>query len=423
MRGLVIDGGERLVGEVRVSGSKNAALPAMAAALLVAGPCQLANVPQLNDVETMQMLLETLGAHVRWVEEGALEVDASDADGVTAPYELVKTMRASILILGPLLARMGRAVVSLPGGCAIGARPVDLHLKGLEALGAEISLEHGYIEARGSRLHGARLYLEKSTVTGTENLMMAAATADGTTVIENAASEPEVVLLGELLCAMGANIQGLGTKVLTIEGVDELYPADYEIIPDRIEAGTLMVATGLTGGNVLLKDCRVDHLGAVVEKLEEVGLEIIVEDDREVRVVGNHAIRSADVKTHPYPGFPTDMQAQFMALMTLANGLSVISETIFENRFMHVSELMRMGADIRVQGNAAIVKGVPKLDGAPVMATDLRASASLVVAGLAAHGTTKVSRSYHLDRGYENLAEKLASLGARIKKADLDETI
>jgi len=423
MKGLVIEGGERLIGEVKVSGSKNATLPAMAAALLVAGPCRLRNVPGLNDVETLRTLLETLGASVEWLGEGVLEVDTSDAEGITAPYELVNTMRASILILGPLLVRMGRAVVSLPGGCAIGARPVDLHLRGLEALGAEITLDHGYIEARASRLHGARLYMEKSTVTGTENLMMAAARADGTTVIENAASEPEVVLLGELLCDMGADIQGLGTKILTIRGVSELHPVEYEIIPDRIEAGTLMVAAGLTGGNVLLRKCRLDHLGAVVEKLEEVGLEVIVQGDHEVRVIGNHAMRSADVKTNPYPGFPTDMQAQFIALMTLANGLSVISETIFENRFMHVSELMRMGADIRVQGNTAIVKGVPNLDGAPVMATDLRASASLVVAGLAAHGRTVISRSYHLDRGYENLEGKLASLGARIKKADLDESV
>ena len=400
-----------------------AALPAMAAALLVDGKSLFTNVPELKDVETLWTLLELLGAKLRWKGKGQLEVDASQINAVTAPYELVKTMRASILLLGPLLARMGEADVSQPGGCAIGARPVDLHLKGLQELGAEIELAHGYIRAHCKRLKAAQIHLELSTVTGTENLMMAAAAAEGTTVIENAACEPEVVSLAEILIAMGAKIEGAGTKVLAIKGTNELRPVQYRILPDRIEAGTLMVAAGITGGNILVKECSLDHTEAVVEKLREVGIEIVAQGRKQVRVVGTRPIRSADVKTLPYPGFPTDMQAQFMALMALANGLSVISESIFENRFMHVSELNRMGADIRIEGSSAIVKGVKKLSGAPVMATDLRASASLVLAGLAAEGSTVISRSYHLDRGYEDLAGKLASLGANIKKVDLDESI
>jgi len=409
------------MGEVTVSGAKNAALPAMAAALLVEGTCKFTNVPHLRDVETLRALLENLGARTNWRGRGELEVGTPSIEGVTAPYELVKTMRASILVLGPLLARMGEAVVSIPGGCAIGARPVDLHIKGLEQLGAQIELEHGYIKARAPRLKGGQIYLDIPTVTGTENLMMAAVNAQGTTVIENAACEPEVEELAQILKEMGAQIEGAGTKVVTIRGVERLRPVAYSIMPDRIEAGTLMVAAGITGGNILIKGCRLEHMEAVVGKLREVGMDISPLGERRVRVVGDHRIRSADVKTLPYPGFPTDMQAQFMALMILANGLSVISETIFENRFMHVSELRRMGADIRVQGATAIVNGVPRLSGAPVMATDLRASASLVLAGLAAEGTTVVSRPYHLERGYEDLEGKLGALGAKVRKVDLDE--
>ena len=423
MKGIVIEGGERLVGEVRVSGAKNAALPAMAAALLVEGTSTFANCPRLRDVDTMQVLLENLGARLRRKGESELEVDTSGITGIVAPYDLVKTMRASILILGPLLARMGEAEVSLPGGCAIGARPVDLHLKGLEQLGAQIELEHGYIKARAKRLTGGQIYLDIPTVTGTENLMMAAALAEGTTIIKNAACEPEVQELAHVLSAMGAEIEGAGTAVLTIQGVDRLQPVRYAIMPDRIEAGTLMVAAGLTRGNILIKGCRLEQMEAVVGKLQEVGIEITPQKKGEVRVVGDRRVRSADVKTLPYPGFPTDMQAQFMALMTVANGISAISETIFENRFMHVSELTRMAADIRVQGSTAIVSGVPRLSGAPVMATDLRASASLVLAGLAAEGQTVISRAYHLERGYDDLVGKLGSLGAIVREVDLDEDV
>jgi UDP-N-acetylglucosamine 1-carboxyvinyltransferase len=421
MKGIVIEGGERLVGEVRVGGAKNAALPALAAALLVEGACTFTNCPRLRDVDTFQALLENLGARLRWEGKGELRVDTSRIEGVTAPYDLVKTMRASVLVLGPLLARMGEAVVSLPGGCAIGARPVNLHLKGLEQLGAQIELEHGYIKARAPRLKGARIYLDIPTVTGTENLMMAAALAEGATVIENAACEPEVEELAHILTAMGAEIEGAGTTVMTIRGAEQLQPIQYSIMPDRIEAGTLMVAAGITRGNVLLKGGRLEHMEAVVGKLREVGIEITPLEEGGVRVVGDRKVRSVDVKTLPYPGFPTDMQAQFMALMAVANGLSAVTETIFENRFMHVSELKRMAADIRVQGSTAIVTGVPHLSGAPVMATDLRASASLVLAGLAAEGQTVISRSYHLERGYEDLVGKLAAMGALVREVDLDE--
>jgi UDP-N-acetylglucosamine 1-carboxyvinyltransferase len=424
MKGIAIDGGERLVGEVQVSGAKNAALPALAAALLVEGPCTFTNCPRLRDVDTFKALLENLGARLQWQGQGEIEVDTSGISGVIAPYELVKTMRASVLILGPLLARRGEAMVSLPGGCAIGARPVDLHLKGLMQLGAEIELEHGYIKARAKRLTGAEIYLDIPTVTGTENLMMAAVTAEGTTVIENAACEPEVEELAAILTAMGAEIKGAGTAALTIQGVKRLRPITYAVMPDRIEAATLMVAAGITRGNILIKGCRLEHMEAVVAKLRDVGIEISpVKGGKagEVRVVGDNRVRSADIKTLPYPGFPTDMQAQFMALMTVANGLSAISENIFENRFMHVSELKRMAADIRVQGSTAVVTGVPRLSGAPVMATDLRASASLVLAGLAAEGTTVISRAYHLERGYDDLVGKLAALGAFVKEVDLDE--
>ena len=410
-----------MMGEVLVSGAKNAALPALAAALLVEGTCTITNCPHLRDVDTFKTLLENLGVRLQYKRRGEVQVDTSSVTGITAPYELVKTMRASILILGPLLARRGEAVVSLPGGCAIGARPVDLHLKGLEQLGAEIELDHGYIKARARRLTGAQIYLDIPTVTGTENLLMAAAVAKGDTTIENAAREPEVRELAHILTAMGAEIEGVGTTVLNIKGVERLQPVQYAIMPDRIEAATLMVAAGITGGNVLIKGSRLEDMEAIVSKLREVGLEISPMKEGEVRVVGNTRVKSADVKTLPYPGFPTDMQAQFMALMTVANGISAISETIFENRFMHVSELKRMAADIRVQGSTAIVTGIPRLSGAPVMATDLRASASLVLAGLAAEGKTVIARAYHLERGYEDLAGKLAALGATIREVDLDE--
>jgi UDP-N-acetylglucosamine 1-carboxyvinyltransferase len=421
MKGIVIEGGERLVGEVQVSGAKNAALPVLAAALLVEGTSIFSNCPRLRDVATFQVLLETLGVRLEWNGKSELQVDTSGITGASAPYDLVKTMRASILILGPLLARVGEAVVSLPGGCAIGARPVNLHLKGLEQLGAQIELEHGYIKARAKRLRGNQLYLDIPTVTGTENLMMAAALADGTTVIENAACEPEVEDLAQVLTDMGAEIEGAGTAVLIIRGVEHMHPVRYDVMPDRIEAATLMVAAGITRGNILIKGCRLEHLEAVVAKLREVGMEISSSAAGEVRAVGASRVRSTDVKTLPYPGFPTDMQAQVMALMTVANGLSAITETIFENRFMHVSELNRMGADIRVQGPTAIVTGVPQLSGAPVMATDLRASASLVLAGLAAEGETVISRAYHLERGYEDLVGKLAALGATVQEVDLDD--
>jgi UDP-N-acetylglucosamine 1-carboxyvinyltransferase len=421
MKGIVIEGGERLVGEARVSGSKNAALPALAASLLVEGACTFTNCPRLRDVDTFQALLENLGARLQWKATGELEVDTSGIMGVVAPYDLVKTMRASILVLGPLLARMGETEVSLPGGCAIGARPVDLHLKGLEHLGAEIELEHGYIKARAKKLTGAPICLDIPTVTGTENLMMAAVLAEGTTVIENAACEPEVKDLAQILLAMGAEIEGAGTAVLTIRGVKHVRPIQYAVMPDRIEAGTLMIAAGLTRGNVLIKGCQLEHLEAVVGKLREVGIEISPVQEDGVRVVGDSRVRSADIKTLPYPGFPTDMQAQFMTLMSVASGISAISETIFENRFMHVSELKRMAADIRVQGSTAIVTGVPRLSGAQVMATDLRASASLVLAGLAAEGQTVISRAYHLERGYDNLVGKLGALGAVVREVDLDE--
>ncbi|HEX15944.1 MAG: UDP-N-acetylglucosamine 1-carboxyvinyltransferase [Deltaproteobacteria bacterium] len=423
MRAYLIEGGERLVGEVRVSGAKNAALPLMAASILVEGPMVLENVPHLRDVDTFSKLLDGLGVKVRWQDKGVMELDASRVADFTAPYELVKTMRASILVLGPLLARMGEARVSLPGGCAIGARPIDLHLKGLEQMGAEIRLEHGYIHARAKKLKGTRIYLDIPTVTGTENLLMAAVVAEGETVIENAAREPEVVELAEVLKKMGVEIEGEGSGVIKVRGSEGLRPVRHRIIPDRIEAGTLMVAAAITRGNVLLKEVRLDHLEAVVEKLRQTGVEIRPQGDGAVRVIGPQHIRSADVRTHPYPGFPTDMQAQFMALMSVAKGLSVITETIFENRFLHVSELRRMGADIRIQGPNAIVQGVPYLSGAPVMATDLRASASLVLAGLAAEGETLVSRIYHLERGYENFAEKLSSLGAKVVEVDVDEAL
>ncbi len=411
---IIIRGGERLIGEVEVSGSKNATLPIFAASLLAEGKNRFHNVPNLKDVQTITKVLKNLGVKV-WEEGELYRIDATEASNHEAPYDLVKTMRASILVLGPLVARMKRATVSLPGGCAIGARPINLHLMGLEAMGAKIELHRGYIEAKADRLKGAEISFDIPTVTGTENLMMAATLAKGKTILQNAAMEPEVVDLANVLIKMGAKINGAGTRLIEIEGVESLQAAEHSIIPDRIEAGTLMVAAGLTRGNIKILHCPLQQMEAVVSKLRESGMEID-SDGEGVRVVGNRRIRSVDVKTQPYPGFPTDMQAQFMVLMSLAKGLSVISETIFENRFIHVSELRRMGANIRIQGDAAIMQGVETLGGARVMATDLRASASLILAGLAAEGVTEVSRVYHLDRGYEGLDRKLAKLGANIKR-------
>jgi len=411
---IVIKGGERLIGEVGVSGSKNAALPMFAASLLAGGVTRLNNVPDLRDVQTIGRVLSNLGVHVSKDGE-TYRIDATAVTHHEAPYDLVKTMRASILVLGPLLARIRKATVSLPGGCAIGARPINLHLMGLEALGAKIDLQHGYVQAKTEGLKGATITFDTPTVTGTENLMMAATLAKGKTTLYHAAIEPEVVDLANALNLMGARIRGMGTSIIEIEGVKSLQAGEHSIAPDRIEAGTLMIAAGLTRGNIKILRCPLQHMEAVVKKLREAGMEIEEEGDR-VNVIGNKKIRSVDVKTSPYPGFPTDMQAQFMVLMSLARGLSVICETIFENRFIHVSELRRMGADIRIQGNSALIQGRDHLSGAPVMATDLRASASLVLAGLAADGLTEISRVYHLDRGYEGLDKKLAHLGANIKR-------
>ncbi|HBT84017.1 MAG TPA: UDP-N-acetylglucosamine 1-carboxyvinyltransferase [Desulfuromonas sp.] len=411
---LIIHGGKRLSGEVSISGSKNASLPIFCATLLAAGVYEIDNVPFLRDINTTIKLLESLGAQV----EGRghlVKVDTRGVDQVEATYDLVKTMRASVLVLGPLLARYGRARVSLPGGCAIGARPINLHLKGLAALGAEIRLEHGYVEAEAKQLHGARIYFDVSTVGGTEHLMMAAALAKGETILENAAREPEIPELATFLTKMGARIEGAGTDTIRIIGVDELQPCCHEVMPDRIEAGTFMIAAAITGGDIRLRNMRLDHLDAVAFKLQDAGVEVSSRDNL-VQVRGTGAIRPVNIKTRPYPGFPTDMQAQFMTLMCLAQGASVISENIFENRFMHVSELLRFGADIVTEGNSATVKGVQKLSGAPVMATDLRASASLILAGLAADNTSEISRIYHLDRGYERIEEKLKGLGADIER-------
>jgi UDP-N-acetylglucosamine 1-carboxyvinyltransferase len=412
---MIVEGGCRLQGEVQISGAKNAALPILASSLLAEGASTYRNVPQLQDVKSILRLLERLGAKIEKPDDQSVVVDAAGLNCYEAPYELVRRMRASILVLGPLVARLRRAAVSLPGGCAIGARPINLHLKGLARLGASIDLQHGYVHATAGRLHGADIYFDTVTVTGTENLMMAAALAEGTTVLRNAAREPEVAALAEVLNRMGARIEGAGTAVITIEGVSKLSPVDCTIIADRIEAGTFMVAAALTGGDVTLRACEPAHLGALIHKLELTGAVIDV-SRRTIRVRGPERIGSVDIQTMPYPGFPTDMQAQFMVLMTIADGVSMIAETIFENRFIHVSELRRMRADIRVSGNTAMVKGVPQLSGAPVMATDLRASASLVLAGLVAEGKTEVRRVYHLDRGYENLDYKFTRLGAAIRR-------
>lgn len=412
MEKICIEGGSRLEGRVTISGAKNAALPIIVSSLLTDGWNSFDNVPGLRDITTITRLLMDLGVRV---EAGGdlLRIDAGGLNNHEAPYDLVRTMRASVLVLGPLLARLGRARVSLPGGCAIGARPINLHLKGLEDLGASISLERGYIEAKANALKGADIYFDVVTVTGTENLMMAAVLAEGVTTLRNAAREPEVVALADVLNKMGARISGAGTPVITITGVDRLAPTSATIIPDRIETGTFMIAAAVTRGDITIVGCEPNHVRALINKLKQAG--VTVEEKAEgLRVIGQEDISSVDIKTLPYPGFPTDMQAQFMVLMCLANGLSVISETIFENRFIHVSELQRMGADITVSGNSAVVKGGKGLTGAPVMATDLRASASLILAGLSAPGTTEVSRVYHIDRGYERIEKKLAGLGGRL---------
>ncbi len=419
MDSIVINGGHRLMGKVQVSGAKNAALPILAASLLAEGTSTFHNVPELADIATMGKLLRSMGCAVdRGMGEDADEVrvtvPAAEVEPI-APYELVKTMRASVLVLGPLLARYGKARVSLPGGCAIGARPIDQHLKGLEQLGATISLEHGYVQARAPGLRGARFTFDVVSVTGTENLMMAAALARGTTVLENAAREPEVEDLAEALSTMGAKIQGAGTDRIEIEGVSELRPARHRVIPDRIEAGTFLVAAAITGGDVVVEGCIPAHLEVVIEKLREAGAQID-EVPGGVRVRAPERLRAVDLRTQPFPGFPTDMQAQLMVAMATAQGSSVITENVFENRFMHVQELSRMGASIAVDGKTAVVKGVEALSGAPVMATDLRASASLILAGLRATGVTTVQRVYHLDRGYQRIEQKLRALGADIQR-------
>jgi UDP-N-acetylglucosamine 1-carboxyvinyltransferase len=412
---MVIEGGHRLEGEVSVSGAKNAALPLLAASLLTGEELRLENVPELGDVRTMVHLLRRMGARAESPQPHTFSLQAQELTATEAPYELVKTMRASVLVLGPLVGRFGRARVSLPGGCSIGSRPINLHLMGLAKMGAEIELRHGYVEARCKRLKGAWIFLETPSVTGTENLMMAASLAEGETVLENAAREPEVCDLADLLVSMGARIEGAGSERIRIEGVKELKGGSHRIIPDRIEAGTLMVAAGITRGDVLIREAKAEHMQVMMEKLVEAGMDIRLEA-KGIRASMEDRPRPVNVKTLPYPGFPTDMQAQIMALVSLARGRSIISETVFENRFMHVNELNRMGAQIQVEGNTALVVGTSELSGAPVMATDLRASASLVLAGLAAKGSTCISRIYHLDRGYEAMERKLASLGAVIQR-------
>ena len=411
---MIINGGQRLEGKVHISGAKNAALPILIASILTDDWNTFYNVPDLWDIRTITRLLTDLGVHFKQ-DNSALKADAGGLNNFEASYELVRTMRASVLVLGPLLARLKRARVSLPGGCAIGARPINLHIKGLQQMGASITLDHGYVDARADQLKGSDIYLDIVTVTGTENLMMAAVLAEGMTILRNAAREPEIVALAEALNQMGARIEGAGSPVITITGVKKLRPISYTIIPDRIETGTFLIAAALTQGDVEILDCNPAHLEAVIYKLRQGGV-MIEKGTRSLHVNGPKRIQSVDIKTLPYPGFPTDMQAQFMVLMSMSQGLSVITETIFENRFIHVSELQRMGADITVSGNSAVVRGIRQLSGAPVMATDLRASASLILAGLAADGTTEVSRVYHLDRGYEQIEEKLSALGARIER-------
>ena len=412
---LLIQGGTALTGEVAISGAKNAALPILCASLLTADPLHFTNVPHLNDISTMLRLLGDMGIKVTMDGVDGMVLDGAGLNNPVASYEMVKTMRASILVLGPLVARCGEARVSLPGGCAIGARPVDQHIKGLQAMGAEIKVEQGYVHAKAKRLKGARICTDMVTVTGTENLMMAACLAEGETIIENAAREPEVVDLANCLVSMGARISGAGTDVIRIQGVEKLHGATHAIMPDRIETGTYLCAAAATGGDVRLLKTSAAYLDTVVDKLMDAGCEITVERDA-IRLQAPPRLKAVSLRTAPYPAFPTDMQAQFMAINCIADGVATIRETIFENRFMHVSELARLGADIQIEGNNAIVRGVDRLEGASVMATDLRASASLVIAGLVAQGETLIDRIYHLDRGYERIEEKLARLGAKVKR-------
>ena len=413
---LIITGGRTLSGEIRISGAKNAALPIIVATLLADEPVTVCNIPHLNDITTTMELLGRMGVSITMGEKMDVEVDSSTISNFAAPYELVKTMRASILVLGPLLARYGRAEVSLPGGCAIGSRPVNLHIHGLELMGAEITVEAGYIKAKSKRLHGAKIMMDLVTVTGTENLMMAATLADGVTIIENAAREPEVVDLANCLISMGAKISGAGTDVITIEGVERLHGTRYSVLPDRIETGTYLVAAAITGGSVKLKNTSPKHCDAITAKLEEAGARIETGEDWISLDMQGRSPQAVDIRTAPYPAFPTDMQAQFCALNAVAKGTGIITETVFENRFMHIQELQRMGADLALNGNSVVCNGVDKLTGAPVMATDLRASASLVLAGLVADGDTAVDRIYHIDRGYECIEEKLQQLGAQIRR-------
>ncbi len=412
---IQIIGGRKLEGKVTISGAKNAALPLIASAILVDGTCEFHNVPHLMDIESIKRLLEDLGATCS-LDEHVMTVDGSGIHKIEAEYDLVRKMRASILVLGPLVARFGHAKVSMPGGCAIGARPVNMHLSGLEALGADIHIDHGYIEARADKLTGSEIYFDNPTVTGTENLMMAAVLATGQTVLRNAAREPEIICLADALNEMGARISGAGSPIITIDGVDKLLPATVTVIPDRIETGTFMVAAAATQGDVCILGGNPEHIGGVSSKLKAAGARIDTQPG-EIRVRGGETVQSVDIQTLPYPGFPTDMQAQFMALMSTARGSSMIHESIFENRFIHANELMRMGADISLpKVNLAVVRGVPELQAAPVMASDLRASASLVIAGLMAKGTTVISRVYHMDRGYEAMEDKFSALGANIRR-------
>ncbi len=414
MQKLAIQGGNRLNGEVRISGAKNAALPILCASLLTRDSLQLGNVPDLNDVATMRKLLQQMGVKIE-LSGGEIVLSAANIDKLEAPYDMVKTMRAAILVLGPLVARFGDARVSLPGGCAIGSRPVDLHIKGLQAMGAEIHIEHGYIHAQAKRLKGARIFFDLVSVTGTENLMMAAVLADGVTVLENAAREPEVVDMAHCLIAMGAKIEGAGSDTISITGVDRLHGASHRIMPDRIESGTFLVAAAAAGGDITLTDARADILENVLEKLQEAGATIQAAGNT-INLKMNQRPKAVNVRTAPYPAFPTDMQAQFMAMNAIAEGSAMVVETIFENRFMHVQELRRLGALIEIEGNTAVIKGCAQLEGATIMATDLRASACLVIAGLVAQGETIVDRIYHLDRGYEHIEAKLSQLGANIRR-------
>ena len=412
---LIISGGNRLQGTVRIDGAKNSALSIMAATLLTKDVCILRNIPRLTDVDIMADVIRKLGVKVEWKEDNNLYIDSNNFNNYEAPYELVKMMRASILVMGPLLARLKRAKISLPGGCAIGARPVDYHLKGFEALGAQVEVEKGYIEAKVNTLKGDEIYLDFPSLGATENIMMAACLAEGVTKIVNSAKDPEVVELGHLLNKMGAKVKGLGTDLIKIEGVKELHGIDYAIIPDRIEAGTYMIAAAITGGDVLIEKTDPLLLKPLIVKLEKAGVQIKLKKNL-IKVIGPDRVKAVDIKTLPFPGFPTDMQPQFMALSCVAKGTSVITETVFENRFVHTGDLIRMGADIKVEGHSTIIKGVKKLSAAPVMASDLRGGAALVLAGLVAEGTTELSRIYHLDRGYVKLEEKLNSLGADIKR-------